>query len=132
RLVSVSVGMTAAGGISGCTDDKQSSPATGSDVPNGSDVPDASDVPDDSDKPDASHKPDTDQPSEPGTPVVVDVASEALTLINQQLDEVQELDADGLVAKYPVEFSSELSFDPLDALNFDLIQESSLALSEQQ
>ena len=114
RLFTGSVGVAAgiAVTVTGCTDDRfsdeQSPPATGSDEPH------------------------ADEPIEPGTPVVVDVASEALTSINQQLDEVQELDAEGLVAKYPVEFSSELGFDPLEAMNFDLIQDSSLALSEQQ
>lgn len=84
--------------------------------------------------PQDSGKPHGDEPmdSDPGTAVEVEVATEALTAINQQLDEVQELDAAGLVSKYAVEFSSELGFDPLEAMNFDLIQASSLALSEQQ
>ncbi len=68
-------------------------------------------------------------PVDPGNPVEVGVNAEALTLINSEIEEVQDWNSDELMTEYPVAFDSALTFDPTTALAYDLIQASDLALS---
>lgn len=58
--------------------------------------------------------------------------SEALTALAAEISEVQDWDAEQLRSAYPTGFSSELGFDPLQAVGYDLIQASDLALSPEE
>src|SRR5690606_31533423 len=62
-------------------------------------------------------------------PVEYTPKSDGVAQIQQRLTVVQEWDAAALLSEYPVSFQSDLGFDPLEAINYDLIQASKLALT---
>lgn len=70
-----------------------------------------------------------DAPLEPGVPVEYAPQSDGIAQIAQQLTVIQEWDAADLLDEYPVGFEDELGFDPLEAINYDVIQASTLALT---
>lgn len=71
-----------------------------------------------------------DGPVEQGSAVEVTLNSQALTALTGELDEVKGWSAQQLREAYPTEFATGLSFDPTQALGYDLIQSSNLALSD--
>lgn len=70
-----------------------------------------------------------DEPEDPGQPVKVSVPGKELSTLEARIAEMKAWDADELLTAYPVEFETKLNFDPKEAINYELIQASRLALS---
>lgn len=73
-----------------------------------------------------------DAPLEPGQPVEVELESSHLTTLQADLDAISGWDGQRLMSEYPVSFESDLGFEPLTAINYDLVQASSLALTAEE
>jgi hypothetical protein len=73
-----------------------------------------------------------DEHLDPGTPVQVSQSELGLADIEPLLDEARQLDAVSLAERYQVPFSTELGYEPTDAVGLDLIQSSNLALRDSE
>lgn len=74
----------------------------------------------------------SDVPVEPGDAVDASIESAYLNSLQAEMDAIEGWDGARMLERYPVSFESDLGFDPLSALNYDLIQSSRLSLTAEE